>query len=125
MTIIDSILIFVSIILVYTLIVFLLHKKGILKKYNISFYGPALMWRTQKGIQFLKNRAKRTRFWRIYGNISIIFCFITMVLMTALMIMTAWLVFGFTAEQRNALPGPEVALVLPGINPILPLELLG
>ena len=125
MTIIDSILIFLSIILVYALIVFLLHKKGILKKYNISFYGPALMWRTQKGIQFLKNRAKRTRFWRIYGNISIIFCFITMILMTALMIMTAWLVFGFTAEQRNALPGPEVALVLPGINPILPLELLG
>jgi membrane-associated protease RseP (regulator of RpoE activity) len=125
MTIIDSILIFVSIILVYTGVVFLLHKKGFLKKHNISFYGPALMWRTEKGVQFLKNRAKRKRFWKIYGNISIIFCFITMVLMTLLMIMTAWLVFGFTPEQRNALPGPEVALVLPGINPILPLEYLG
>ena len=83
------------------------------------------MWRTEKGIQFLKNRAKHERFWKIYGNTSIIFCFITMVLMTALMIMTAWLVFGFTPAQRNALPGPEVALVLPGINPILPLEYLG
>jgi len=48
-----------------------------------------------------------------------------MVLMSALMVMTAWLVFGFTPAQRNALPGPEVALVLPGINPILPLEYLG
>jgi len=125
MTIIESIMIFVSIILIYTGIVFLLHKKGILKKHNISFYGPALMWRTQKGIQFLKNRAQWIRFWRIYGNASIIFCLITMVLMTTLMIWTARIVLDFTPEQRSALPGPEVALVLPGINPILPLEFLG
>jgi membrane-associated protease RseP (regulator of RpoE activity) len=125
MSIIESILIFIAIILIYAGIVFLLYKKGVLKKHNISFYGPALMWRTEKGIQFLKNRAKHERFWKIYGNTSIIFCFITMVLMTALMVMTAWLVFGFTPAQRNALPGPEVALVLPGINPILPLEYLG
>ena len=125
MSIIESILIFIAIILVYAGIVFLFYKKGVLKKHNISFYGPALMWRTEKGIQFLKNRAKHERFWKIYGNTSIIFCFITMVLMTALMVMTTWLVFGFTPAQRNALPGPEVALVLPGINPILPLEYLG
>jgi membrane-associated protease RseP (regulator of RpoE activity) len=48
-----------------------------------------------------------------------------MVLMTLLIILTAWLVFGFTPAQRNALPGPEVALVIPGINPILPLEFIG
>jgi membrane-associated protease RseP (regulator of RpoE activity) len=125
MTIIESIVIFISVILVYAGVVYFLHKKGFLKKHNISFYGPALMWRTEKGIQFLRNRAKQKRFWRVYGNISIIFCFVTMVLMTALMVMTAWLVFGFTPEQRSALPGPEVALVLPGINPILPLEYLG
>ncbi len=125
MTIIESIGIFLIIIAVYAGIVFLLYKKGILKKHNISFYGPALMWRTQKGIQFLKNRAKRQRLWRFYGNFGIVFCFITMVLMTILMIMTAWLVLGFTPAQRNALPGPEVALVIPGINPLLPLEYLG
>ncbi len=125
MSVIENILIFIAIIAVYTGIVFLLYKKDILKKHNISFYGPALMWRTQKGIQFLKNCAKYVRFWKIYGNAGILFCFVTMVLMTSLMIMTAWLVFGFTAEQRSTLPGPEVALVLPGINPILPLEYLG
>jgi membrane-associated protease RseP (regulator of RpoE activity) len=125
MSIIESVLIFFAIILMYAVIVFVLHKKGVLKKHNISFYGPALMWRTEKGIQFLKNRAKHTRFWKIYGNIGIVFCFVTMVLMTLLMVMTAWLVFGFTPAQRNALPGPEVALVIPGINPILPLEYIG
>ncbi len=125
MSIIESIMIFITIILIYAGIVFLFYKKGVLKKHNISFYGPALMWRTEKGIQFLQNRAKHVRFWGIYGNASIIFCFITMVLMTVLMIWTVWLVIGFTPAQRSALPGPEVALVLPGINPILPLELLG
>jgi membrane-associated protease RseP (regulator of RpoE activity) len=125
MSIIESILVFLSIIAVYAGIVFLLSKKGVLKKHNISFYGPALMWRSQKGIQFLKNRAKHIRFWKLYGNIGIIFCFVTMILMTLLMIMTAWLVFGFTPAQRETLPGPEVALVIPGINPLLPLEFLG
>ena len=125
MSIIENIVIFLTIILIYAGIVIVVHKKNVLKKYNISFYGPSLMWRTERGIQFLKNLARHQRFWRIYGNTNIIFCFITMILMTALMIMTAWLVFGFTPEQRNALPGPEVALVLPGINPILPLEYLG
>jgi membrane-associated protease RseP (regulator of RpoE activity) len=125
MSIIESIIIFITIIAVYAGIVYGLHKKGFLTKHNISFYGPALMWRTQKGIQFLKNRAKRIRFWKAYGTFGIIFCYVTMVLMTILMIMTAWLVFGFTPAQRNALPGPEVALVIPGINPLLPLEFLG
>ncbi|MBN1280109.1 MAG: site-2 protease family protein [Candidatus Thermoplasmatota archaeon] len=125
MTLIESLLIFITILLLYAGCVVLLHKRGVLKKYNISFYGPALMWRTKKGIQFLQNRAAHQRFWRLYGNTGIVFCYVTMVLMTALMVMTAWLIFGFTAEQRSALPGPEVALVLPGINPILPLEYLG
>jgi membrane-associated protease RseP (regulator of RpoE activity) len=125
MSIIESIIIFCTIILVYAVAVFILHKKGVLKKYNISFYGPALMWRTEKGIEFLKNRAKHIRFWKIYGNIGIIFCFVTMVLMTGLMVWTARIIFDFTPAQRSALPGPEVALVLPGINPILPLEIIG
>lgn len=125
MSIIEGLLIFFVIIIVYSMIVFLLYKKGVFKKHNISFYGPALMWRTKQGIVFLKNRAKHERFWKIYGNASIVFCFITMVLMTFLMIYTARVVFEFTPAQRSALPGLEVALVLPGINPILPLEIIG
>ena len=42
-----------------------------------------------------------------------------------MLIWQAWLVFGFTPEQKESLPGPEVALVIPGINPILPLEFIG
>jgi len=125
MELIEGLLIFIAIIGVYILLAFMLHKKGFLKKHNISFYGPALMWRTEKGIRFLKKLAKKDRFWIIYGNGGIIFCFITMVLMTLLMITTVWLVFGFTAEKKAMLPGPEFAVILPGINPILPMEYIG
>ena len=48
-----------------------------------------------------------------------------MILMVLLLIWQAWAVLGFTPAQKEAMPGPEIALVLPGINPILPLEYIG
>ena len=48
-----------------------------------------------------------------------------MVIMVAILVWQAWVVMGFTPEQKEAMPGPEIALVLPGINPILPLEYIG
>ena len=125
MSLIESLLIFLAIVALYSFIVFTLNKKGILKKYNISFMGPALMWRTKRGRNFLKKIAQKKRFWKAFGNSGIVLCFITMFLMTLMLIWQAWFVFGFTPEQKEALPGPEIALVLPGINPILPLEYVG
>ena len=125
MSLIESLLIFLVIVTLYSFIVFTLNKKGILKKYNISFMGPALMWRTKKGRNFLKKIAEKKRFWKAFGSSGIVLCFITMILMTLMLIWQAWFVFGFTPEQKEALPGPEIALVLPGINPILPLEYIG
>ena len=48
-----------------------------------------------------------------------------MILMVIILVWQAWTVLGFTPEQKAAIPGPEIALVLPGINPILPLEYIG
>lgn len=125
MSLIEGLLIFFTIIASYFVIVVILHKKGIFKKLNISFMGPALMWRTKRGIDFLKRIAKMKRFWRAFGSTSILVCFTTMILMTTLLIWQAWFVIGFTPEQKAALPGPEIALILPGINPILPVEFIG
>jgi membrane-associated protease RseP (regulator of RpoE activity) len=105
--------------------VFILNKKGILERHHISLWGPALLVRTKKGRTFLKRIAQKTRFWKAFGNLGIVFCFIMMILMTTLLIWQAWFISGFTPEQKEAIPGPEVALVLPGINPILPLEYIG
>ena len=125
MSLFENLLIFFTIIGIYIIIIFLLSKLGVFKKYNISFMGPALMWRTKRGRIFLTKIAQNRRFWRAFGSSGIVLCLIAMVLMTAMLIWQAWFVFGFTPEQREVLPGPEIALILPGINPILPLEYLG
>jgi membrane-associated protease RseP (regulator of RpoE activity) len=121
----EHLLSFLAIILGYSILVFLLHKKGILKKYNISFMGPALMWRTKRGRNLLKRLAKKKKFWKAFGDIGIAFCFIVMLFMTIMLIWQAWFVSGFTPEEKESLPGPEVAVIIPGVNPILPLEYIG
>jgi len=125
MTLMEGLLIFFTIIFLYFIIVIFLHKKGILEKLNISLYGPALLLRTTKGRNFLKKLASKERFWKGFGNFGIALCFILMVLMVIVLIWQAWAVLGFTPAQKAAIPGPEIALVLPGINPILPLEYIG
>jgi len=127
MTMIEIILVIFTILLSYFIIVFILKKKGFFEKYNISLYGPALLLRTKKGINFLKKISRKKRFWKAYGSSGIVLCFIFMIFMVTLFIWQAWILFGLdlTAEQKASLPGPEIALVLPGINPILPLEYIG
>lgn len=121
----DGLLIFLVVLFGYFLAVYILHKKGTLKRFNISFYGPGLLLRTKKGLGFLSRISRHNRFWKAFGSFGVVFCFIVMFLMTFVLILQAWTVIGFTPEQKQALPGPEFALVLPGINPILPLEYIG
>ena len=128
MTLIDGLLIFLFIVLIYALSVFIMSKKGILKKFNIALYGPALLLRTERGKKFLKRISRRKRFWKAYGSFAIFFCFLMMIIFTVIIIWNTWMAFGFLdlpPEEKANLPGPELALVLPGINPILPLGYLG
>ncbi len=124
MTWIDGLLIFISILLGYFIIVGILHKTGILEKYGISLYGPALLLKTKKGLNFLKKIASKKRFFKGYGNIAVLVCFILMIVMVLFFIWQFNILFEIPAERRAELPGPEFALILPGINPILPLEYL-
>jgi membrane-associated protease RseP (regulator of RpoE activity) len=126
MTLIDGLLILAGIILIYAIIVYILHARGILKKYNITFWGPALMLRTEKGIGFLKRLAKHKRFWKTFGNIGIAVTLILMVVMVVLFVynVSYFLTTELAPEQQEVLDklGPEMAFVLPGLNPILPFE---
>ena len=118
----NNLLILLIVIFVYFLILIILSKKNILKKYNISFYGPALLIRTLKGIEWLKKISNKKKFWKAFGSFGIVFCFIMMLFMILILIFQTWTVIGFSPEQIEALPGIEFGLVIPGINPILPLD---
>jgi len=126
MTIIDGLAIFGLILFFYFLIVFILYKKGLMKKYNISFFGPALMIKTKKGIKFLKKLARHKKFWKGFGTSGIIICLTLMILFTVFFVYTNFsFILSSTPEQRAALPGAEIILVYPGINPALPIETIG
>jgi membrane-associated protease RseP (regulator of RpoE activity) len=120
----ETILILISLFILYFVSSYVLRKKGFFEKYNISFYGPALLLRTKKGIGFLKKISKVRRFWKAYGNFGIVFCFLMMILMVYLLAINISAVMSFTPEQRDALPGIEFGLVIPGLNPLLPIEYL-
>jgi membrane-associated protease RseP (regulator of RpoE activity) len=122
MTLVDGLVIFFSILLCYFVIVLILHKRGILEKHNISFYGPTLLLRTKKGLGFLKKIASKKRFWKAYGSFGIVFCLVSMFIVVIFFIWNFIILLGITPEQKAALPGPEFILALPGINPILPME---
>lgn len=124
MNTIESLYLVAFIILVYGLGAIFLNKKGYFEKYHISFYGPALLFRTTKGVSFLKRLSSPKRFWKAFGSFGIAFCFISMILMVLLLVLNTWTVIGFTPEQQQQLPGIEFGLVIPGLNPILPLEYL-
>ena len=125
MTIIDGLLIFFSIVFLYFLIIYFLHKKEILKKYNVSLYGPALLLRTKKGIRFLKKISCKKRFWKAYGSSGIVFCFICMIIFVFFFLWQFSFIVGLTPEERaSLLPGAEFYVILPVINPILPIEYL-
>ncbi|KYK22828.1 hypothetical protein AYK24_01585 [Thermoplasmatales archaeon SG8-52-4] len=122
MTIFEGLLIFFTIVFIYFIIVYILHKKGILKKYNISFYGPGLLFRTKKGVGFLEKIASKKRFWKAYGSTGILVCFIVMVLFVFLLVFQSFILFDLEPEQKELIPGPEAAFPIPGLNPILPIE---
>ncbi|MEA3457618.1 MAG: hypothetical protein U9R21_02965, partial [Candidatus Thermoplasmatota archaeon] len=117
MSLVENLLVFFTILFAYFALVMLLNKKGILEKHNISLYGPALLLRTTKGIEFLKKIASRKRFWKAFGSFGVVFCFIMMILMIMLLSFQTWTVMAFTPEQQAAMPGIEFGLVIPGINP--------
>jgi len=125
MSIIEGLLIFFAVIFTYFAIVIILNQIGFLKKHKISLMGPALLLRTKKGIGFLKKLANKKRFWKAYGSFGIVFCFISMIIFVLFFVWQFSIVLGLTPEQRaTILPGAEFYLILPGINPIIPVEYL-
>ena len=113
----DTILLVLIIFLGYFTIIYGLSKFGIFKKYNISLFGPIIMWRTKRGRKLIDKLSRRRTFWRLYGNFAIALCIFAMIFMFFTLMLGAIIAI--------TIPTPIVPihhmLVLPGINPIIPL----
>ncbi|HEV8594067.1 MAG TPA: site-2 protease family protein [Thermoplasmata archaeon] len=87
------------------------------EKFGFALMGPFLMWKTGRGRRFLDRLAQRPRFWRWFGDLSLVLVGIAMVSMTALLLWLAVLVVSIPPGRE---PTPQMLLGIPGLNPLIP-----
>lgn len=115
-----------GIFLMYWFLISALDKRGTLKKYNITTFGPLpiLMIRTTKGLKLLDVLARPKRYWRVFANIGILMMFAGMVAMFLVIAISDLALY--TSFLNNSVPepgkynSPRNILLIPGINEFIP-----
>lgn len=109
----------------YWLAVIMLERKGILKKYNISTYGPVLMIRTTHGLKLLDKLAIPKKAWRVYADIGIRLMFIGMIAMFLVIILSDLAMLASIGDNSMPEPGKfneaRNIFLIPGVNEFIPL----
>ena len=114
----DGLLIALFVIIGYVILVYALKGMGILEKYNMSNWGPFVMWRTKRGRALIDRLARPKRFWEAYAFVGKFIVIGVMISMLALLLWEATIVPTIPAESA---PSPEMMLGIPGLNPIIPI----
>ena len=112
-------LIAIAAVALWTLFFVYLQKRKLLEPRNLSLVGPIVMWKTGRGRNLIDRLARPKRFWRIFGDLSIVLVGATMLATTLLLLWEATLVQ--SAAVRANPPSPDLLLGLPGINRLIPL----
>ena len=96
-----------------------MQRNGYLDKLNATkALGFILMLRTQKGLKILDQVSKPRKFWRIYGEISLWVCRVSMVFIILILFLSI-LVFILQGPKD---PMPVTTMIaVPGLNPVIPL----
>jgi membrane-associated protease RseP (regulator of RpoE activity) len=122
MAFLDSVLIAAGAIVLWSLLLYALHRRGLLEPRGLTPSpppaGPFLLWKTVRGRQLIDRISRPARFWKRFGDLSIILVALAMAGTTILLIWEATLVQS-SAVRANP-PSPDLLLGLPGINPIIP-----
>ncbi len=95
----------------------ILEKLGLLEPLGMEMSGPLLMWKTKKGRNLIERIAQKKRFWEIYGSIGLFVVGVAMILIFLLVAFNAYMATAIPAEHA---PQAEEILVIPGINPFIP-----
>ncbi len=114
-----EIFIALTVVVIYLLTVFLLKKRGMLNKYNISTIGPILLIRTTKGLNFLDKLARYKKFWRSVADLGLPLVFLSMGFMFSLVLFSDYIILT-NPPKPSPLTSPRNVLLLPGINEFIP-----
>jgi len=97
-----------------------MQRSGYLDKLNATkALGFILMLRTQKGKKLLEKISKPRKFWRIYGEVSLWVCRISMIFII-IMLLLVILIFILTGPTKDPMP-ISTMIAVPGLNPVIPL----
>lgn len=112
-----------GLIVLWSLGIYVVHGRGLLEPRGFQATplpaGPFLMWKTVRGRALIERLARPKRFWKVFGDLSILLVAVTMAGMTVLLVWQATLVQNPLVRANP--PSPDLLLGLPGINPIIPL----
>ncbi len=106
------------IVVAWTVFFFYLQHRKLLEPRNLSLAGPIVMWKTGRGRALIDRLARPKRFWKAFGDLSIVLVAATMIATTLLLLWEATLV---TSPQIRANPpSPDLLLGIPGVNRLIP-----
>jgi len=108
-----------AVFIAYWAIIEILRIKGRLEKYGKN-YGPILLLKTAKGLSFVERISKPRLFWKAFATLGIPLMLFGMVFMMALLIL-ADIIMLISPPKPSELTSPQAALLIPGINPFIPL----
>jgi membrane-associated protease RseP (regulator of RpoE activity) len=111
-------LILLILLLIYIPFFIYVKKSQTMKERGIVTYGPFVMFKTKRGIEYLDKAAKYKKFWRYFGTLSKILAVFLMAMIMFIIIFDL-LLLPLMMDTRGL--GVEYVLALPGINPMLPL----
>ena len=95
-------------------------RRGVLDKWNSTrALGAILMIRTTRGLKTLEKLSKPRKFWRIYGELSLWVCRISMVFVLILLLLSIVLAILFPPTAPP--PSFSEMVAVPGLNPVIPL----
>lgn len=121
----DGTYIAIALFLLYWLAVIWLERRGTLKKYNISTFGPVLMIRTTRGLHLLDKLAVPRKAWRLYADIGIRLMFIGMIAMFLVIILSDYAMLASIGNNSMPEPGKfneaRNIFLIPGVNEFIPL----
>ena len=96
-----------------------LEERGVLDRWDATrLLGGILMIRTKRGQVVLEKLAKPRKFWRKFGELSLWTCYLSMFLITAMMILI--IVSAIINGVPNSDTPPSQMVLIPGVNPIIP-----
>lgn len=111
---------FLVLFLLYWTLLEVLGRAGTLEKYGMRNYGPILLIRTKRGLNAVEKLSKAKRFWRLTADLGLSAVLIGMFFMLALVIL-ADVIMLRSPPEPSELTSPQAALLIPGINPFVPL----